>query len=84
MCEAQKTSGTRGLIHMKRRVKDGRKPEGCLQLHSCLEISVLQHKRFVFIVVDTNREDTLKINEDAQIKSSILKLILRTKGNPEA
>lgn len=84
LCEARKTSGTRGLIHMQRHVKDGRKPEGCLQLHSCLEISLLQHKRFVFIVVDTNREDTLKINQDAQIKRSISKLILRTKLNPEA
>lgn len=58
LCEACKTSGARGLIHM----------EGNLQLHSCLEIRVLQHKGFVFIVVVTNREYTLKINGDAQIK----------------
>lgn len=62
LCEVRKTSGTGELIHMKRHVKDGRKPEGCLQLHSCLETSVLPHKRFVFIVVDATREDTLKLN----------------------
>lgn len=28
LCEAWKTSGTRGLIHMKRNVKNGRKPKG--------------------------------------------------------
>lgn len=52
--------------------KRWKETKGCLQLHSNLEMLVLQHKRFVFIVVDTNREDALKINKDAQIKTSML------------
>lgn len=36
--------------------KRWKETQGCLQLHSCLEMLVLQHKRFVFIVVNANRK----------------------------